>query len=429
MKRTIQVFCIFLMILGLNFAPLRADDETREGLKIFIDAIKMIQENYVDPPDSKKLIEDAIKGMLQGLDPHSSLLLKEELENLQTDLEGRFTGIGLHVTMKDGYVTVISPIEDTPADKAGVMPMDIIAKVDGKAVKDLQTAVRLMRGLKGTKVTVTIVRKGLKNPLEFELIRDDIPIISAKSISLKNGYGYVRLSQFSGDSHIQLDKELKKLGPLKGLIFDLRNNGGGLLGPAMEIADLFLENGSIIMSAKGRGERNQITFNATPNPEKRNYPVVVLINNGTASASEVVAGALQDHKRALILGTTSFGKGSIQAIEILRDGSGLKFTIARYYTPSGRSIQAKGIEPDIVLPYKKIDPKEYESEEDLLKESDLDKHLEAEFPKIQTEEEKNFGDARKQIAVTELEILQTDNQVMEALRLLQSWEIFKNMKN
>jgi carboxyl-terminal processing protease len=412
-------------------------DESYEGLKIFSDVIQLIEKEYVDDVESKELIQKAIQGMVQSLDPHSSLLPPEAFEDLQIDTKGKFTGIGIHITMKDGFVTVISPIEDTPAYKAGIIAQDRIIKVDGKPVKDLREAVNMMRGPKGTRVSVTIARQGEKEPIDFELVRDVIPIVSVKEIILKPGYSYIRLSQFSGSTTKELEEALQKAEsakvPMKGLILDLRNNGGGLLNQAIKVSDLFLEEGKIL-SIEGRNKKNTKVYMATTDTVSRKYPIVVLINSGSASASEIVAGALQDQKRALILGTTSFGKGSVQTVETLRDGSGLKLTIARYYTPSGRSIQAKGIEPDIVLKHKRIDPKESQ-EEGLLKEKDLLNHLEAEPDnnKDQKSEPQKSKPKNQEmefrVGPLTVDLLRTDNQVMRALEILNSYDIFKSLNS
>jgi len=442
----LMVIAVLIWTMGTGFyRDLSAkSDDTYEELKVFSDVIELIQREYVDDVDSKELIQKAIQGMVQSLDPHSSLLPPDAFEDLQIDTKGKFTGIGIHITMQDGFVTVISPIEDTPAYKAGIKAQDKIIKVDDKPAKDLREAVNMMRGPKGTKVKVTILREGVKKPLEFELVRDVIPIQSVKSILLEPGYGYVRLSNFTGTTTDELEKALGELEhtevPLKGLILDLRNNGGGLLNQSIKVADLFIDDGDIL-SIKGRNKKNTKVFRATQSEIKRTYPIVLLINGGSASASEIVAGALQDHKRALILGTTSFGKGSVQTVETLRDGSGLKLTIARYYTPNDRSIQAKGITPDIYLKFRRLDPEEIaKKEEGLLKEKDLENHLEAEPSKAtkpQSDSQENedsqknsqMEDAELRVGPLTLEALQTDNQVVRALEMLKSYAIFNTMRS
>jgi len=433
----LMVAAVVVWTIGTGFFHNLAatSEETYEELKVFSDVIELIEKEYVDEVDAKELIQNAIQGMVQSLDPHSSLLPPEAYEDLQIDTKGKFTGIGIHSTMQDGFVTVISPIEDTPAYKAGIQARDKIIKVDGKPTKDLRQAVEMMRGPKGTKVEVTILREGIKKPLTFVLVRDVIPIVSVKSLVLKPGYGYVRVSQFAGNTTKELTNALSEIEssqqPLKGLILDLRDNGGGLLNQAIQVSDLFLTNGKIL-SIEGRNKKNTKVFNATPNQIERKYPMVVLINGGSASASEIVAGALQDQKRALILGTTSFGKGSVQTVETLRDGSGLKLTIARYYTPSGRSIQAKGIEPDIVLKYRRVDPKEYSvQDEGLLKEKDLENHLQAEpgqdedTNKDSDEKMQPLDESRLRVGPLTIEVLQTDNQIMHALEILTSYDILR----
>jgi carboxyl-terminal processing protease len=380
--------------------------------------------------------------MVFSLDPHSSLLPPEAFEELQIDTHGEFGGIGIVITMRKKVLTVISPIEGTPAYKAGIKARDIIIKINGNSTKDMMLweAVKKMRGPKGTEVVITIVRKGLSEPLDFKLIRDIIPIESVRSIVLKPGYGYIRITNFQDNTTKDLGLALKQLEsgdvPLKGLVIDLRNNPGGLLNQAIETSDLFLQEGEII-SIKGRLKRHTKIFNAHKNKVKHNYPIVILINGGSASASEIVAGALQDHKRALIIGTTSFGKGSVQTVETLRDGYGLKYTIARYYTPSGRSIQAQGIVPDIEVNYKIIN-KEATSDEGMLKEKDLKNHLEAEpveKDNTETEPEKQ-KDKKKHPSMhlfetkhgpLKLEELQSDNQIMRALEILMGYEILKSM--
>lgn len=441
----VTAIAITVVIIGSGFynSLSATAEETYKGLKIFSDVIELVEKNYVDVVDTKKLIEKAIQGMVHSLDPHSSLLLPDALEELQVDTQGEFTGIGISITMRDGFVTVISPIEGTPAYKADIRAGDRIIKVDGESITDLRDAVKKIRGPKGTKVAVTIARKGLKETLEYKLIRDVIPIESVKSLTLKPGYGYVWVTNFRESTTQDLVKALEELqaggAPLKGIVMDLRDNPGGLLDQAIEVADLFLEKGKIL-SIEGRSKRNTRIFNAKPDDPKRSYPIVVLINGGSASASEIVAGALQDQKRALILGTTSFGKGSVQTVETLRDGYGLKLTIARYYTPGGRSIQAKGIEPDIIVKHKRIEDLDLEEDEGWTKEKDLKNHLEAEpkkdknnRPKSKNKKDSNkdseLDAAKSKFGHLDIERLKSDNQVMRALDILLSYEIFKGLQS
>ncbi|MBC8433301.1 MAG: S41 family peptidase [Desulfobacterales bacterium] len=441
----VTTIAITVVIIGSGFynSLSATAEETYKGLKIFSDVIELVEKNYVDVVDTKELIEKAIQGMVHSLDPHSSLLLPDALKELQVDTQGEFNGIGISITMRDGFVTVISPIEGTPAYKADIRAGDRIIKVDGESITDLRDAVKKIRGPKGTKVAVTIVRKGLKEPLEYKLIRDVIPIESVKSLSLKPGYGYVWVTNFRESTTQDLVKALEELqaggAPLKGIVMDLRDNPGGLLDQAIEVADLFLEKGKIL-SIEGRSKRNTRIFNAKPDDPQRSYPMVVLINGGSASASEIVAGALQDQKRALILGTTSFGKGSVQTVETLRDGYGLKLTIARYYTPSGRSIQAKGIEPDVIVKHKRIEDLDLDEDEGLTKEIDLKNHLEAKpkkdknnRPKSKNKTDSNkdseLDAAKSKFGHLEIERLKSDNQVMRALDILLSYEIFKGLQS
>jgi carboxyl-terminal processing protease len=441
----VLLIAVIFWTVGSGFyRNLSADGaETYKGLKLFSDVIGLVENNYVDPVDSKELIEKAIEGMVHSLDPHSSLLSPDDFKELQIDTQGEFTGIGVSITMKDGFVTVISPIEGTPAYEAGIKAGDRIIKVDGKTTGDLREAVKMIRGPKGTEVVVTIAREEAKKPIDFKIVRDIIPVESVKAIVLKPGYGYVWITNFRDNTTDDLVSELEKLEsakiPLKGLILDLRDNPGGLLNQAIEVSDLFIEKGTIL-SIKGRKEKNTQIYKATPNKVKRNYPIVLLINGGSASASEIVAGALQDQKRALILGTTSFGKGSVQSVEKLRDGYGLKLTIARYYTPSGRSIQAKGIQPDIVVKRRLISKEDMDDiSEGILKEKDLQNHLEAvpeKGQKKKREGDKKEKNRKKQnIDKTKFiygqlkpEQLLADNQVTRALDILLSYEIFKDVQ-
>jgi len=438
----IAIAAVFMTIgFGFYHDILAKGEETYKGLKLFSDVIELVEKNYVDPVDSKELIEEAIQGMVHSLDPHSSLLPPDDFKELQLDTKGEFTGIGVSITMQNGFVTVISPIEGTPAYKAGIKAGDKIVKVDGKPTKKLRQAVKMIRGPKGTEVIVTIIRGEVKKPMNIKLIRDVIPVESVRSIVLKPGYGYIWITNFRDNTTEDTVTKLEQLEsgevPLKGLIIDLRDNPGGLLNQAIKVSDIFLEKGNIL-SIKRRLEKNTQIFKAKPNSTKRSYPMIVLINGGSASASEIVAGALQDQKRALILGTTSFGKGSVQTVEPLREGYGLKLTIARYYTPSGRSIQAKGIEPDIIVKQRSINKEDISNVDDgLIKEKDLKNHLQAKPDNRQgdqTEFEEKEGDTEKPEIKTpkfrygdlKVEQLLSDNQVTRALDILLSYEIFKD---
>lgn len=334
-----------------------------EAVQRFSNALSLIKKYYVKPVDDKVLFDNAIRGMLSGLDPHSSYLDENEFKELETATNGEFGGLGIEVTMEDGVVKVITPLVDTPAFKAGIKSGDYIIKLGSKSVQglELKDAVNLMRGKPGSSIELTIVRKGSNKLLKYTLLREKIEIKSVKSKLLDNQYGYVRLTQFQAltdkDMKLAIDKLKKDAGgPLKGLVLDLRNNPGGLLTSAIEISDAFLGQGGksgkkeLIVYTQGRLPGSKFTALSTnPSDIIANAPMVVLINNGSASASEIVAGALKDNKRAIILGTRSFGKGSVQTVLPLDDQRGIKLTTALYFTPSGTSIQAKGITPDIVV--------------------------------------------------------------------------------
>lgn len=365
-----------------------------EELRAFTDVFARIKSDYVEPVEDKKLITEAINGMLVGLDPHSSYLDVEGFKDLQVGTQGEFGGLGIEVSMEDGLVKVISPIEDTPAFKAGVKPGDLIVKLDDTPVKgmSLNDAVKRMRGKPGTKLKLTIARKGVDKPVVLTLVRAVIKIRSVKSKLLENGYGYVRVTQFQEHTGELLADALKDLykenkAPLKGLILDLRNDPGGLLNGAVAVAAAFVKPDSLVVYTEGRSEDAKMRLTASREnylrPMQRDYlkdlpdgvkqvPMVTLVNSGSASASEIVAGALQDHKRAVIMGTRTFGKGSVQTILPIGNGTAIKLTTAHYFTPNGRSIQAKGIEPDIVIE----DPAVSSEDEGLrIREADLDKHL------------------------------------------------------
>lgn len=325
-------------------------------LQVLAQVIDLIEQNYVDAKTGKDIIYGAIQGAVSTLDPHSSFMTPEEFRELQIETKGRFSGIGIEITLKDRVLTVVSPIEGTPAFRAGLMAGDQIVKIDGKPTRNmnLTEAVRLIRGTKGSKVTLTINRQGFTQPKDFAIVRDIIPIKSVKARLIDDGIGYIRLANFQDQTDNDLRNYLRKmrqrLKPFKGLVLDLRNDPGGLLEQAVQVADEFLSSGLIVYT-QGRNSQQSMRFYARPGQEGevKNLPVVVIINEGSASASEIVAGALKDQKRAVVVGTKSFGKGSVQTIIPLEDGSALRLTTALYYTPSGQTINEKGIVPDIVV--------------------------------------------------------------------------------
>jgi len=351
-----------------------------QELRVFAEIFGRVKSEYVESVDDEKLLKNAIRGMLSGLDPHSSYLEKDEYRDLQVGTSGEFGGLGIEVGMENGFVKVIAPIDDTPAARAGIKTGDLIIRIDDKPVKglSLNDAVNTMRGKPGTQIILTILRGGRDRPFNLELERDTIQVASVKSRILEPGYGYVRISHFQSRTTADLLSALSGLekkndGELKGLVLDLRNNPGGVLNSAVGVSDAFLVGGLIVYT-KGRGEDAELQFKAGPDDVLKGAPIVVLVNGGSASASEIVAGALQDHKRAIVMGHPTFGKGSVQTIVPIDDATALKLTTARYYTPSGRSIQAHGIEPDIELAKGELKVAEV-PDVVLLKEVDLDRHL------------------------------------------------------
>lgn len=446
--------------LTLNYSAMAQKESTAplpvEELRAFTDVFARIKSDYVEPVDDKRLITEAINGMLSGLDPHSAYLDAEGFKDLQVGTQGEFGGLGIEVGMEDGFVKVVSPIEDTPAYRAGIKTGDLIIKLDDTPVKGLRLndAVKRMRGKPGSQIVLTILRKGEQKPIVVKLTRAVIKIRSVKSKLLDPGYGYVRVTQFQEHTGELLLEALQKLykenkEPLKGLILDLRNDPGGLLNGAVAVSAAFLKPDSLVVYTEGRTEDAKMRLTASREnylrPMQPDYlsklpegvksvPMVVLVNGGSASASEIVAGALQDHKRAVIMGTQTFGKGSVQTILPLGNNTAIKLTTARYYTPSGRSIQAKGIVPDIVVE----DPLNPSDESMNVRESDLEKHLsngqEQEAPakpapvKTQEKEQKLGKDAkpveRKPLEPGEV-VAKDDYQVNQALTLLKGLQIIQ----
>lgn len=389
-----------------------------DEIKTLSEVFQRVKSDYVEPVDDKKLLEDALQGMLGGLDPHSAYLDPEGYKEIRIGTEGQFGGLGIEVTMENGFVKVVTPIEDTPAAKAGLKPADLIIRLGDTPVKgmSLTDAVRLMRGKPGSKIVLTVVREGESKPLKITVTRAVIQLQTVKRRMLEPGYGYVRITQFQGNTDKSLYTALNKLsrenkGRLKGLVLDLRNNPGGVLPVAVKVADAFIREGLIVYT-KGRTADSALEYSAAPDDLLQGAPVVVLVNGGSASASEIVAGALQDHKRGIIMGTKTFGKGSVQTILPISNGAALKLTTARYFTPKGRSIQAAGIVPDIITEQAKLTKAETR---DRLKESDLAGHL---------KNNKNTGKSKDNKKKEPAE--EKDYQLQEALNLLKGISIIKS---
>ena len=397
-----------------------------DELRSLSEAFGRIKQDYVENVDDKKLLEGAIRGMVASLDPHSAYLDEEDFKDLQVGTTGKFGGLGIEVSMEDGFVKVVAPIDDTPAKRAGVQAGDLIIRLDDTPVKgmSLGDAVKMMRGDPGTKITLTIVREGTEKPLVITITRDIIKVKSVKSRMLESGYGYVRITNFQTSTGDDVNKAVTALknenkGPLKGLVLDLRNNPGGVLGAAVSVADTFLRKGKVVYT-EGRAPDAELDFNATPDDLLNDAPMVVLVNGGSASASEIVAGALQDHKRAVIMGSRTFGKGSVQTIFPMSNSTAVKITTARYFTPSGRSIQAEGIVPDIKVEPLKVAKVEGNGVE-MLKEADLTGHL------INGDADKNAkknGD--KQTDKKEQSLIDNDYVLYQGLTLLKGLNILQS---
>lgn len=399
-----------------------------EELRIFTEIFGKIKSDYVEPIQDETLLKNAIHGMISGLDPHSSYLEPEEYKDLQEGTSGEFGGLGIEFTMEDGFIKIIAPIDDTPAQAAGVEAGDIIIRLDDVSIKGMKIneAVKTMRGKPGTKITLTILRNGEQKPLDITITRDIIQVKSVKSKTLELGFGYLRITQFQSKTGKFLRAALAKLkkenqDSLNGLILDLRNNPGGVLDAAVEVADAFLKKG-IIVYTEGRHDEAQLEFNAKSMDLLDGLPIVVLVNGGSASASEIVAGALQDHKRALIVGEKTFGKGSVQTILPMKNGDALKLTTARYFTPSGASIQATGISPDIIfqdLTVAKAASQEYKP----LKEVDLTGHLK----NGSKDAENDKNDAKANSKDSNDSLAQKDYMLYEALNLLKGLVLFQKI--
>jgi carboxyl-terminal processing protease len=398
-----------------------------ESLQAFTDVFSRVKSDYVEGVDDKKLIEDAIRGMLSGLDPHSAFMNTAEFNELKVGTTGQFGGLGIEVSMENGFVKVISPIDDTPASRAGLKPSDLIIQLDEAPVKGmtLNDAVKIMRGEPNTDILLTIVREGESAPLEFTITREIIRVKSVKSRILEDGYGYVRIASFQSRTTTDLLKsitELQKKAPLKGLVLDLRNNPGGVLSGAVGVSNAFINDGLVVYT-EGRIDNSSHRYTATPGDSLNGAPLIILINGGSASASEIVAGAMQDHKRAIIMGTKSFGKGSVQTIQELQNGSAVKITTARYFTPNGRSIQAKGIMPDIELKTLRLPASDTNGRKSF-SENDLSGHL-SNPEDDETLDGEQSDTLENEEAVQNL--AEVDFQLYEALNLLKGMNILNQV--
>jgi len=424
-KLSLSIFLVVVFLLGFYMGAQGKrtvsstnDKEIYEYLKTFSDVIDLVKKNYVEETKDKDIIYSAIKGILESLDPHSSFLPPDMYKDMQSETKGEFGGIGIEITIKDGFPTVITPIEDTPAYKAGIKSGDHIVRIDGKPTKNmgLMDVVKMIRGAKGKPGNLTIAREGAARVNEYTIVRDVIVVKSVKYRMLEDNYGYIRIAQFQERTAKDLDnafKELEKSNkgkPLKGLILDLRNDPGGLLEQAVEVSDKFLSD-DIIVSIEGRQrEENKMKFSAKSKNGDYLGPLVVLVNEGSASASEIVAGALQDYKRAIVVGAKTFGKGSVQTIFPLGDGSAVRLTTAKYFTPKGRSLQAEGITPDIAVDNNMVKAKEKIVP---IKEKDLEKRNETEknIKKLEDFNTKTLEDE--------------DFQLHMGLQILKSWEAIR----
>lgn len=445
MKCLITLFTLIYLLCGQAFG---ADDtkqerDTYKDLETFANVLTLIQQYYVDDVDSSKVISGAINGMLGSLDPHSAYMTPEDFKDLEEETSGSFTGIGIEITVRDQILTAVAPIEGTPADREGIKSGDQIIKINGESTKSmtLLEAVKKLRGERGTSVTISILREGWKESKDFTFLREAIPIHSVKSMEIEPGYSYIRISNFQNATAKEVRSalsNLKKKHPLQGLALDLRNNPGGLLDQAVKVADIFIDTG-IIVSTKGKNNQEQMVFAAHQEGSHNTFPMVVLVNGGSASGSEIVAGALQDHKRAIVLGTTTFGKGSVQTILPLPDGAGIRLTTAKYYTPSGASIQATGIKPDMAVPFTTNADSKAEAQQTVkaIREKDLPRHFknesEPEKPSVTDEGPAAAGNEEEKFQKIEdiqqiAKRLEQDNQLRTSLIILKSLNLASSQK-
>jgi carboxyl-terminal processing protease len=396
-KKKFLMAALMLLLTGVLIGQgmVQAKPDAYEDLKVFTQAMELVKRNYVENPDSRELIQGALRGMISSLDPHSSYMNERSFKEMSMDIKGEFTGIGIQLGIKNQQLTVIAPIEDTPGFRAGLAAGDKIVKINDEWTKDLtmEQCVDRMRGPKKTQVRLMIYREGWDNPKEFKIIRDVIKVVSVKSEMLDSEIGYIKIIQFQGQTTDELEKALKKLEAtgIKKLVLDLRNDPGGLLDASVDVSGKFLPKDSLVVYLQGRQKTDRKDFLTSEGEKPRDYPMVVLVNTGSASASEIVAGALQDSKRAVIVGTQTFGKGSVQTVFPLEGGGGIRLTTAKYYTPSGRSIQNVGITPDIEVKLptiKEVKEGSGDTAHLVVREKDLDRHLKNDTVKEEKKEVK-----------------------------------------
>ncbi len=435
------IFLCSLLLVVITTGPVRAQDSVAandeqqqqtvyRNLEIFANVLTLLQQHYVDKIDTNEVIVGAINGMLTSLDPHSAYMPPEDFKELQEETKGSFTGIGIEITIRDGVLTAVSPIEDTPAYKAGIRAGDQIVRINGELTKSmtLMDAVKKLRGKKGTRVTITIYRQGWPEPRDFVLVRDVIPLHSVRSMMLEPHLLYVRITNFQANTTRDFVQALNRAGKqhsLDGLLLDLRDNPGGLLDQAIKVADVFIDRG-IIVSTRGRDPEQNMRFEAHKGNSRYSFPLVVLVNGGSASASEIVAGALQDHKRAIIVGTETFGKGSVQTIIPMPNGAGIRLTTARYYTPSGRSIQETGILPDVIIPFTIPAKAGKQPRQWSIREKDLPHHF---TNKAGKRDGKDGDEEQDQEKKKVAERLSRDNQLRTAYIILKSLKIMLEEKH
>ncbi len=440
-KKKFLMASLVLLLTGIVIGQgmVQAKPDTYEELKAFTQALELVKRNYVENPESKELIQGAIRGMVSSLDPHSSYMNERSFKEMSLDIKGEFQGVGIQIGVKNQQLTVIAPIDDTPAFRAGLAAGDKIMKINDEWTKDMsiEQAVDKMRGPKNTQVSLLIYREGWDKPKEFKITRDVIKVMSVKSEMLDNEIGYIKIIQFQGQTTEELEKALKNLEAkgIKKLVLDLRNDPGGLLDASVDVSGKFLPKDSLVVYIQGRQKTDRKDFLTSGTEPPREFPMVVLVNTGSASASEIVAGALQDSKRAVIVGTQTFGKGSVQTVFPLEDGGGIRLTTAKYYTPSGRSIQNVGITPDIEVKLQTVKEAKEGTADSLhvvVREKDLERHLKNDTVKEEKKKEKGTSSVEDEFS---MEVTPKDKkddiQIQKAIEILKpamkADDVFKNL--